>query len=100
MEQFQMTDDPDDKKPRLVSLSEKRKARAKAEDDEWLWGLEDRLDARAEAAEKAGDHETAIEMRAASHAVHAAYSLNMALFAMESAHDEWEKLQALKSEGS
>jgi hypothetical protein len=95
-----MTDEPDDKKPRLVSLGEKRKARAKAEDDEFLWGLTDRLAARAEAAEAAGDHEMAIEMRAAREAVHAADFLNMALFAMESAHEEWEKLQELKSEES
>jgi hypothetical protein len=32
-------------------------------------------------------------MRAASEAVHAADFLNMALSAMEAAHDEWDKLK-------
>jgi hypothetical protein len=92
-----MTNDPDDpKRPTLVSLSEKRKARAKAEDDEFLWGLADRLKTRAEAAEAAGDHEMAVEMRAASEAVHAADFLNMALYAMEAAHEEWDKLKPAK----
>jgi hypothetical protein len=95
-----MTDDPEDPKhPTLVSLSEKRKARSKAEDDEFLWGLAERLKARAQAAEGAGDLELAIEMRAASEAVHAADFLNLALDAMELAHEEWDKLKALKSEG-
>jgi hypothetical protein len=48
---------------------------------------------RAEAAENAGEHELACEMRAASEAVQAADFLNMALNALESAHDEWEKLK-------
>ena len=89
-----MADEPDD--PKLVSLSERRKARAKAEDDEMLWGLANRLAARAKAAEEAGDHEMAVEMRAASEAVHAADYLNLALCAMEAAHDEWEKLKRPK----
>jgi hypothetical protein len=94
---MQMADDPDNsKQPKLVSLSEKRKARSKAEDDEFLFGLADRLAARAETAEAAGDHETAIEMKAASEAVHAADFLSMALCAMESAHEEWHKLMHLK----
>ena len=93
-----MTDDPEDpKRPTLVSLSDKRKARAKAEDDELLWSLAERLKARAEAAEASGDHEMATEMRAASEAVHAADFLNMALNAMENAHDEWDKLKDRKS---
>src|SRR4051794_5446379 len=70
-----MADEPD--KPKLVSLSERRNARAKAEDDELLWGLAERLAARAKAAEEAGDHEMAVEMRAASEAVHAADHLNL-----------------------
>jgi hypothetical protein len=42
-----MTDDPEDPKdPTLVSLSEKRKARSKAEDDEFPWGLAERLKAK------------------------------------------------------
>jgi hypothetical protein len=91
-----MTDDPEDPKhPTLVSLSEK-KARSKAEDDEFLWGLAERLKARAESA---GDLEMAIEMRAASEAAHAADFLNMALDAMEVAHEEWDKLKALESGG-
>ena len=43
------------------------------------------------------DHEMATEMRAASEAVHAADFLNMALNAMENAHDEWDKLKDRKS---
>jgi hypothetical protein len=95
-----MNDDPENPKhPRLVSLSDRRKERAKAEDDEFLGGLADRLKERAEAAEKAGDHEMAIEMKAASEAVHAADFLDMALFAMEAAHEEWAKLKLLKEKG-
>jgi hypothetical protein len=41
----------------------------------------------------------AIEMRAASEAVHAVDFLNLALDAMEVAHEEWDKLKALKSGG-
>ena len=91
-----MTDNDDPKKPKLVSLSDKRKARAKAEDDEFLSGLSQRLTARAEAAEEAGDRELAIEMRAASAAVDATDFLNMALMAMEIAHNEWDQLKGLK----
>ena len=88
-----MNDGDDPKKPKLVSLIEKRAARMKAEDDEFLMGLSERLRLRAEAAEKAGDRETAIEMRAASAAVNAADFLNMALAEMEIAHEEWDKLK-------
>lgn len=91
-----MTDDDKPKTPKVVSLSDKRAARAKAEDDEFLMGLSDRLRVRAEAAEKAGDREMAIEMKAASAAVDAADFLNMALTAMEIAHEEWDKLKDLK----
>ena len=66
------------------------------QDDEMLWGLADRLAARAKAAKEVGDHEMAVEMRAASEAVHAANYLNLALCAMEAAHDEWEKLKRPK----
>lgn len=91
-----MTDNDDPKKPKLVSLSDKRKARAKAEDDEFLSGLSQRLLERAEAAQQAGDEEMAIEMRAASAAVDAADFLSMALMAMDMAHDEWDSLKELK----
>ena len=92
-----MTDDIP-KPPTVVSLSDRRKARSQAEDDEFLFGLAQRLMARAETAEAAGDREMAIEMRAASEAVLAADYLSEALFAMEAAHEEWEKLKLLKSE--
>ena len=93
-----MTDDPEKPKgPALVDLSERRKARAKAQDDEFLFGLADRLSARSEASEAAGDKELAIEMRAASEAVAATDFLNMALCAMEAAHEEWDKLKELRS---
>lgn len=90
-----MADDIDDpnKKPKIVSLREKRQARIEAEDDEFLYGLASRLRKRSEQAEAAGDREMAIEMRAASEAVHAADFLNMALTAMEIAHEEWAKLK-------
>ena len=55
--------------PTVVSLRERREARSKAEDDEFLFGLAERLKTRAERAEAAGDREMAIEMRAASEAV-------------------------------
>jgi hypothetical protein len=84
--------------PTVVSLSDRRKARLKAEDDEFLFGLAERLRARAETAEAAGDREMAIEMRAASEAVLAADYLSEALFAMEAAHEGWEKLKLLKAE--
>ena len=84
--------------PTVVSLRERREARSKAEDDEFLFGLAERLKTRAERAEAAGDREMAIEMRAASEAVLAADHLSEALFAMEAAHEEWEKLKLLKSE--
>jgi hypothetical protein len=92
-----MSDDTP-KPPTVVSLSDKRKARAQAEEDEFLSGLAERLRARAEKAEAAGDREMAIEMRAATEAVLAADYLSEALFAMEAAHEEWEKLKQLKSE--
>ena len=95
-----MTDDPEDPKhPTLVSLSEKRKARSKAEDDEFLWGLAERLKARAQAAEGAGNLELAIEMRAASEAVHAADFLNLCSRRNGTRPRKWDKLKALKSEG-
>jgi hypothetical protein len=47
-----MADDPDNPKPPiLVDLGERRRARAKAEDDDFLFGLADRLRARADVAE-------------------------------------------------
>ena len=92
-----MSDDTP-KPPTVVNLRERREARLKAEDDEFLFGLAERLKTRAETAEAAGDREMAIEMRAASEAVLAADYLSEALFAMEAAHEEWEKLKLLKSE--
>jgi hypothetical protein len=86
------TDDPKSR-PALVSLSERRGRLRKAQDDEWLLGLELRLEERAKAAEAAGDHETAVEMEAASHAVAAASNLQMALCEMDLAHEAWEKLK-------
>jgi hypothetical protein len=60
----------------------------------FLVGLADRLRARAEAAEAAGDQETAIEMRAAREAVAATDHLVMAFSAIEAAQDEWAKLKS------
>jgi hypothetical protein len=60
----------------------------------FLIGLADRLRARAEAADAAGDQQTAIEMRAASEAVKATDHLVMAFCAIEAAQGEWAKLNS------
>jgi hypothetical protein len=93
-----MADEPEDpKRPKLVSFTERLKARSQEEADEFLYGLAGRLEARAQAAEAAGDLEQAIEMRAASYAVHAVDDLSWALFAVHKAEEVWEELQSLKA---
>lgn len=83
------------KRPALVRLDAEWKARARAENAEFLFGLAERLDECAEVAEAAGDQELAVEIKAASEAVYSADYLPMALFTMEQAHEEWGKLQLL-----
>jgi hypothetical protein len=68
-------------------------ATPKTGNDEFLGALAERLAARADTAEAAGDDEMAVQMRAASEAVHATEFLRMALSAMESAHYEWDKFK-------
>ena len=84
------------KRTTLMNPGERRKALARTEDDECLVGLAGRLNARAEAAEASGDHELAIEMRAASASVDAIHFLNMALLAMEDADESWRRLRTQK----
>jgi hypothetical protein len=59
-----------------------------------LFALEDRLLVRAEAVEKMGGHKLAGEFRVASLAVKAVHLLGLAIWEMQAAHEEWDKLQA------
>jgi hypothetical protein len=85
-----MNDEP--KKPRLVVLAEKRLERRKTEEPETLFGLMESLEERAAALEAAGDHEFAIELRAAVFCISCAMHVMRAQLDLEDACEELDKL--------
>jgi hypothetical protein len=86
----EMDDEP--KKPRLVVLAEKRMERRKAEDRGTLFGLMESLEERAENLEATGDHEFAIELRAAIYCISCAMNTMHAQFDIELACDQLDQL--------
>lgn len=89
-----MSADKPQPEPRRSRFSGRSEAVNQGEYDEFLFGLADRLERRAKAAQEMGDEEFAIEMTAASHAVRAADMLSSAVMEADWAAEEWERLKS------